>query len=96
MIADDFTNRIEMFSIVKAKLKVAEMVLKALKINYEIVSPRNHTSRLRRLMYEKPLDQVHDMLLSMDSSSKIYAEMLKKDFEARRYWRKQFQKFQAF
>jgi len=47
-------------------------------------------------MYETPLDQVNDILASLDNGSSIYAEQIKKDFEARRYWRKQFQKFHDF
>jgi len=96
MITKDFTSRIEMCSSIKAKLEVAELVLKALKIEYEIVPPKTHTSKLLRLMYETPLDQVNDILASLDNGSSIYAEQIKKDFEARRYWRKQFQKFHDF
>jgi len=96
MITEDFTSRIEIFSSIKAKLEVAELVLKTLKIEYEIVPPKTHTSRLWRLMYETPLDQVNDILASLDNGSRIYAEQIKNDFEARKYWRKQFQKFQEF
>ena len=81
---------------IKAKLEVVELVLKTLKIDYEIVPSKTSTLKLKKLMYEKPLDQVHETLTSMDNSSKIYAEQVKKDFEARRYWRKLFQKFQNF
>ena len=93
MITEDFTSRIEMWASVKAKLEVAELVLKALKIEYKIVPPKTHTSKLLRLMYETPLDQVNDILASLNNGSRIYAEQIKKDFEARKYWRKQFQKF---
>ena len=96
MITEDFTSRIEMFSSIKAKLEVAELVLKTLKIEYEIVPPKTHTSKLWRLKYETPLDQVNDILASLDNGSRIYAEQIKRDFEARRFWRKQFQKFQEF
>ncbi|MCK4287488.1 MAG: hypothetical protein KAX18_14855 [Candidatus Lokiarchaeota archaeon] len=96
MITVDFTSRIEIFSIIKAKLEVAELVLKALKIEYKIVPPKTHTSKLWRLMYETPLDQVNDILASLGNGSRIYAEQIKRDFEARRYWRKRFQKFQEF
>ena len=94
MITDDFTTKIEMFSCIKAKLEVAEIVLKSLKIEYEIVPSKTHTSKLWRLMYETPLDQVNDILASLGNGSRIYAEQIKRDFEARRYWRKRFQKFQ--
>lgn len=77
----------------KAKLEVVELILKTLKINYEIVPSKTHKSKINRLMYEKPLDQVHETITSLDNVSKIYAEQVKKDFEARRYWRKMFQKF---
>ena len=90
MNTEDFTNRIELFSNIKARLEVAEVVLKTLKIDYEIVPSKPHISRLT---YEKPLTQVHDILASMNNGSKIYAEQIKNDFETRRYWRKQFQKF---
>ena len=93
MITEDFTSRIEMFSNIKAKLEVAELVLKALNIKYDIIPPKTHTSRLRGLLYETPEDQVNDILASLDNGSSIYAEQIKKDFEARKYWRKQFQKF---
>jgi len=96
MITEDFTTRIEIFSIIKEKLEVAELVLKTLKIEYEIVPPKTHTSKFRRLMYETSLGQVNDILASLDNGSKIYAKQIKNDFEARRYWRKQFQKFQEF
>jgi len=96
MITEDFTSRIEIFSIIKAKLEVAELVLKTLKIEYEIVPPKTHTSKLRRLMYETSLGQVNDILASLDNGSRIHAEQIKRDFEARRYWRKRFQKFQDF
>ena len=96
MITEDFTPRIEMFSNIKAKLEVAEIILKTLKIDYEIVTPKTHTTKLWRLKYETPLDQVNDILASLDNGSRIYAEQMKKDFEARRYWRTQFQKFQEF
>ena len=96
MITEDFTSRIEMFSSIKAKLEVAELVLKTLKIEYEIVTPKTHTSKLRKLKYETSLNQVNDILASLDNGSKIYAKQVKNDFEARRYWRKQFQKFQEF
>jgi len=96
MITEDFTTRIEMFSNIKARLEVAELVLKTLKIEYVIVPPKTHTSKLRRLMYETQLDQVNDILASLDNGSKIYAKQIKNDFEARRYWRKRFQKFQEF
>ena len=93
MITEDFTSRIEMFSSIKAKLEVAELVLKTLKIEYEIVPPKTHTSKLWRLMYETPLDQVNDILASLDNGSRIYAEQITRDFETRRYWRSKFQKF---
>ena len=96
MITEDFTGRIEMFSNIKAKLEVAELVLKALNIKYDIIPPKTHTSRLRRLLYETPVDQVNDILASLDNGSKIYAEQITRDFETRRYWRKRFQKFQEF
>jgi hypothetical protein len=95
MIADDFTKRIEMFSNIKARLEVAEMVLKALKIDYEIRPSKTDKSKINRLMYEKPLGQIQDILVSFTNGSRIYAEQMKKDFEARRYWRKQFQKFHS-
>ncbi len=47
-------------------------------------------------MFEQPLTTIHHILASLDIGSKRYAEQLKKDFEARRYWRKQFQKFKEF
>jgi hypothetical protein len=87
---ENFTHRIEISSNIKARIEVAEVVLKTLKIDYEIVPSKPHTSRL---MYEKPLTQVHDILALLDNGSKIYAEQIKNDFETRRYWRKQFQKF---
>jgi hypothetical protein len=93
MISDDFNERIEMTSNIKARLEVAEMILKTLKIDYEIIPSKNHPSKLKRLMYEKTLSQVHDILASLDNGSINYAEQMKNDFEARRYWRKQFQKF---
>lgn len=96
MIAKDFTHRIDIFSSNKVKLEVAEIVLKTLDIEYNIVPPKTHTSRLKRLMFEKPLADVHDILASLDFGSKKYAEQLKKDFEARRYWRTQFQEFKEF
>ena len=96
MITDDFTTKIEMFSCIKAKLEVAEIVLKSLKIEYEIVPSKTHTSKLWRLKYETPLDQINDILPSLDNGSRIYAEQIKSDFEARKYWRKQFQKFHEF
>ena len=93
MIADELTKKIGLLKNNKAKLEVAELILKMLKINYEIVTPKTQTSRIKSLMYDKPLAQVHDILASSDNGSKLYAEQLRKDFEARRYWRKQFQKF---
>jgi len=96
MIANDSTHRIEMFSSIKAKLDVAEMILKTLKIEYKIVPPETHTSRLKGLMHHQPLTNIHDILRSSDIASKKYVEQFKKDFEARKYWRKQFQKFQDF
>jgi len=96
MITEVFATKIEMFSNIKAKLEVAEIVLNTLKIEYEIVPPKTHTSKLWRLMYETPLDQVNAILPSLDNGSRIHAEQIKKDFEARRYWRKRFQKFQEF
>ena len=96
MIAEDFHQRIEMFSSSKAKFDVVEIVLKTLNIDYTIVPSKTHTSRLKRLMFEQPLATIHDILTSLDIGSKGYAKQLKKDFEARRYWRKQFQKFQEF
>jgi hypothetical protein len=96
MITEDFTSRIEMFSSIKAKLEVAELVLKALKIEYEIVPSKTHTPKLKKLMYQAPLTQVNDILASLNYGSRIFAERIKKDFEARKYWRKQFQKFQGF
>lgn len=81
---------------IKAKLEVVELILKALDIDYEIVPSKTYTSKLKRLMYDKPLDQVNETLATMDNGNKIYAEQIKKDFEARRYWRKLFQKFQNF
>ncbi len=96
MITEDFIHRIEMFSSSKAKLKVVEILLKKLNIEYKIVSSKTHTSRLKRLIFEQPLASVHDLLTSLDIGSKRYAEQLKKDFEARRYWRKQFQRFKSF
>jgi len=96
MITEDFTSRIEMFSSIKAKLEVAELILKTLKIEYEIVRPKTHTSKLWRLIYKTPLDQVNDTLASLDNGSRIYAEQIKNDFEARKYWGKQFQKFHKF
>jgi len=96
MIAEDFTHKIEMFSSSKAKLEVVEILLKKLNIEYRIVPSKTHTSRLKRLMFEQPLTIIHDILTSLDNGSKGSAEPFKKDFEARRYWRKQFQKFQEF
>ena len=96
MIAEDFTHKIEMFSSSKAKLEVIEILLKKLKIEYRIVPSKTHTSRLKRLMFEQPLASVHDILTSLDIGSKGNNEQLRKDFEARRYWRKQFQKFRGF
>ncbi|MHA1986253.1 MAG: hypothetical protein ACW98D_06415 [Promethearchaeota archaeon] len=93
MITEDFTGRIEIISNIKAKLEVAELVLKALNIKYDIIPPKTHTSRLRRLLHKAPLDQVNDVLASLDHESKIYAEQIKRDFETRRYWRNKFQKF---
>ena len=93
MIADELIRRIGLLTNSKEKLEVAEIILKMLKINYEIVAPKTQTSRIKSLMYDKPLAQVHDILASSDNGSKLYAEQLRKDFEARRYWRKQFQKF---
>jgi hypothetical protein len=85
-----------MFSTIKAKLDVAEMILKTLNIEYKVVPPETHTSRLKRTMFQQPLSTIHDMLISSDMASKKYVEQFKKDFEARKYWRKQFQKFQDF
>ena len=96
MIAEDFTHKIEMFSNSKAKLEVIEILLKKLKIEYRIVPSKTHTSRLKSLMFEKPLTHINDVLISLDSGSKRSAEQLQKDFEARKYWRKQFQKFIGF
>lgn len=96
MIAEDFTHKIEMFSSSKAKLEVVEILLKKLKIEYRIVPSKTHTSRLKRLMIEKPLTHINDVLISLDNGSKRSAEQLKNDFEARKYWRKQFQKFIGF
>lgn len=96
MITEDFTHRIEMYSSSKPKLDVAEMVLKTLNIKYKILLSKTLTSRLKRLMFEIQLASVHDILTSLETGSKRYAEQLKKDFEARRYWRKQFQKCQEF
>ncbi|MHA2181066.1 MAG: hypothetical protein ACXAAH_06565 [Promethearchaeota archaeon] len=79
-----------MSSNIKARIEVAEVVLKTLKIDYEIVPSKPHKSRL---MFEKQLTQVHDILASKNNRPKIYAEQIKNDFEARRYWRKQFRKF---
>ena len=96
MITDDLNNRIELSSNIKGRLEVAEVVLKTLKIDYEIIPSKTYTSRLKSLMYEKPLAQVNDILATADNGAKIYAEQIKKDFEARRYWRKRFQEFQDF
>ncbi|MBY8984320.1 MAG: hypothetical protein KGD65_04575 [Candidatus Lokiarchaeota archaeon] len=51
----------------KAKLEVVELILKTLEIDYEIVASKTHKSKLNRLMYEKPLDQVHETLTSLDN-----------------------------
>ena len=96
MIAEDFPQRIEIFATNKEELEAAEKVLKESNIEYKIVPSKTHTSRLKRLTFEKPLATIHDILTSLDFESKRYAEKLKKDFEVRKYWRKQFQKFQEF
>lgn len=96
MITEDFPNRIEIIATNKAELEAAEKVLKASNIEYKIVPSKTHTSRLKRLMFEQPLATIQDILTSLDIGSKSYVEQLKKDFEARRYWRKQFQKFKEF
>ena len=93
-MTEDLASKIEMFSNLKAKLEVAELVLKTLKIEYEIVPPKTHTSNLLKLLYEKPL--VNDILASLNNGNRINAEQIKRDSEVRRYWRKQFQKFQDF
>ena len=93
-MTEDLASKIEMFSNLKAKLEVAELVLKTLKIEYEIVAPKTHTSNLLKLLYEKPL--VNNILASLNNGLRINAEQIKRDFEVRRYWRKQFQKFQDF
>ncbi|KKK45885.1 hypothetical protein LCGC14_0679270 [marine sediment metagenome] len=93
-MTEDLAYKIEMFSNIKDKLEVAELVLKTLKIKYEIVPPKTHTSNLLKSLYEKPL--VNDILASINNGLRINSEQIKKDFEVRRYWRKQFQKFQDF
>ncbi|MFX1457636.1 MAG: hypothetical protein ACFFDB_19900 [Promethearchaeota archaeon] len=92
MFANDFTTRRELSSNLKAKLEVAELVLKALKLDYEILPPRTHTTKLRYSKYEKSLEQVNGLLASQDIESSVYAEQLKNDFKARRYWRRKFQR----
>ncbi|MHA2007615.1 MAG: hypothetical protein ACXABO_10140 [Promethearchaeota archaeon] len=93
MISEDFDHRIEMCSSNKAKLEVVELVLKTLKIRYDILPSIPHTSKINKLIFEESLAQVQDNLVSFDYGNKLYAEQIKMDFEARRYWRKQFQKF---
>ncbi|MFW9897091.1 MAG: hypothetical protein ACFFD7_14900 [Candidatus Thorarchaeota archaeon] len=93
MFANDFTTRRELSSNLKAKLEVAELILKALKLDYEILPPRTHTKRLRHSKYEKSLEQVNGLLASKDIESSVDAEQLKNDFEARRFWRRKFQRF---
>ncbi|KKM00465.1 hypothetical protein LCGC14_1804240 [marine sediment metagenome] len=93
-MTEDFACKIEMFSNIKAKLEVAELVLKTLKINYEIVPPKTHTSNLLKIINKKPL--VNNILTSLNNVYSINADHIKKDLEVRRYWRKQFQKFQDF
>ena len=93
-MTEDFAYKIEMFSNIKAKLEVAELILKTLKIKYEIVPPKTHTSNLLKELYEKPL--ANDILTSLNNGLRINSEKIKRDFEVRRYWRKQFQKFQDF
>ncbi|MFX1525819.1 MAG: hypothetical protein ACFFCC_20105 [Promethearchaeota archaeon] len=44
---------------------------------------KTHASKLSRLMYEKSLNQSHDILASQDIGSEVYAKQLKKDFKAR-------------
>ena len=96
-MTDDCGKRIEPLSNTQAKLEVAELVLKALNINYEIVSSsKPPISKRRSLKYDLALNQIQDILVSSDNESKIYAEKIKEDFEARRYWRKKFKKFPDF
>ncbi|MFW9822313.1 MAG: hypothetical protein ACFFE4_05235 [Candidatus Thorarchaeota archaeon] len=93
MFANDFTTRRELSSNLKAKLEVAELILKALKLDYEILPPRAHKTKLKCSKYEKSLEEVNSLLTSQDIESSVYAEQLKNDFKARRYWRRKFQRF---
>jgi hypothetical protein len=93
MIVDDFPKRIEIFMSNKAELEATEKILKASNIDYKITSSNIRKSKITRLIYSKSLSQVHDLLAESNKGYLEYINQFKKDLEARRYWRKKFQRF---
>lgn len=85
---------VEMFPILKGKLEIAEIVLKTLNIRYKIVTPKTHTTKLWKSLNKSRVKHQDNSFnnIHTENDNQTSAKLL--DHNARRYWRKKFEKFQ--